>query len=310
MLLGNNIASLAGLVNRGGRSLYHKLIAPRRKTGILGDDNEIPMNRVADVTMATDRLVEFIRRIMTASDLPGLVVGLSGGVDSALAAVLGCRAAGADKVLGLIMPYKSSSPESEQDAVDLAAKFGFRTERIDISPMIDAYFGRTEVSILRRGNKMARERMSLLFDVAARENSLVLGTSNKTEICLGYATWYGDAASSLNPLGGLYKRDVRALAESLGIPRRILDKPPTADLWPGQTDEGELGITYEAADRVLHAMIEEGERSLSRLVAAAGTDEITVRSIVARMNRFAFKRDMPATDLLGGNPIPDRMELT
>jgi NAD+ synthase len=310
MLLTDNIGPPGELVNRGRLSFYHKLIAPRRKTGIFGDYEGIPMNRVADVAMMTGRLAEFIRRLMTNSGLPGLVVGLSGGVDSALAAALGVRAAGPDKVLGLIMPYKSSSPESEKDATGLAAKFGFRTERIDISPMIDAYFGGREVSVIRRGNKMARERMSLLFDIAARENSLVLGTSNKTETCLGYATWYGDAASSLNPLGGLYKRDVRAMAEYLGIPREIIDKPPSADLWPGQTDEGELGITYDAADRALYAMIEEGERLLSRLAATAGTDEKTIQAIVARMNRFAYKRALPATDLLGGNPIPEHVELT
>jgi NAD+ synthase len=268
------------------------------------------MNRVADVTMATDRLVEFIRRVLTDSGLPGLVVGLSGGVDSALAAVLGAQAAGADKIIGLIMPYKSSSPDSEKDAVNLARKFGLRTERIDISPMIDAYFGGREVSTIRRGNKLARERMSLLFDIAARENGLVLGTSNKTETCLGYATWYGDAASSLNPVAGLYKRDVRAMAEHLGIPREIIDKPPTADLWPGQTDEGELGITYDVADRLLYMIVDEGERSLDRLTAATGADEKLIRSIVARMNRFAFKRALPATDLLGGNPIPEHVELT
>lgn len=267
------------------------------------------MNRVSDVTLARDRLVEFIRGVIDRSGLSVLVVGLSGGVDSALAAALGVRATGPDKVLGLIMPYRSSSPTSEQHAVEMAAVFGFRTERIDISPMVDAYFGNAEVSAVRRGNKLARERMSLLFDVAARENGLVLGTSNKTETCLGYATWYGDAASSLNPLGGLYKREVWALAELLGVPRQIIAKAPSADLWPGQTDEGELGITYEAADRVLSLMIEDGERSMARLTSATGVEETVIRSIAARLNRFAFKRALPVVDLLGGNPIPERVEL-
>jgi NAD+ synthase len=267
------------------------------------------MNRVADVTLARDRLVGFIRGVMDRSGLPALVVGLSGGVDSAVAAALGVRAAGPDRIFGLIMPYRSSSPASEQHAAAVARVFGFRTERIDISPMIDAYFGNDEVSAVRRGNKMARERMSLLFDVAARENGLVLGTSNKTETSLGYATWYGDAASSLNPLGGLYKRDVWALAELLGVPKQIIDKAPSADLWLGQTDEGELGITYEAADRVLHLMIEEGERSMARLTSATGVEEKVIQSIAARLNRYSFKRALPVADLLGGKPIPERVEL-
>lgn len=267
------------------------------------------MNRITDVTLSADRLVEFIRGVMTRSGLCSLVVGLSGGVDSALAAALGVRAAGPEKVLGLIMPYRSSSPASEQHAAAVAATFGFRTERIDISPMIDAYFGDREISAVRRGNKMARERMSLLFDVAARENGLVLGTSNKTETCLGYATWYGDAASSLNPLAGLYKREVWTMAKALGVPKEVIDKAPSADLWPGQTDEGELGIAYEAADRALHALVEEGERSLARLTETTGVDEKTIRAIVTRLNRFSFKRALPTVDLLGGKPIPERIDL-
>ncbi len=267
------------------------------------------MDRIPDISAAAARLVTFIRDFSAQSGLAGVVVGLSGGIDSALAAALGAQALGPDHVLGLIMPYKSSSSQSEQDALTLAGKFGMRTERIDISPMIDAYFGTQEVSAVRRGNKMARERMSLLFDIAAREGYLVLGTSNKTEICLGYATWYGDAASSLNPLGGLYKREIRAMAAHLGIPQGIIEKAPTADLWPGQTDEAELGITYDAADRVLCEIVEQGQRSLAQLARTTGVAEAVIRRIVERMNRFAFKRTMPATDLLGGLPIPNHLTL-
>lgn len=267
------------------------------------------MGRISDVKTAVSRLIDFIGNFTAASGFSSLVVGLSGGVDSSLSAVLGVSAIGNDNVLGLIMPHRSSSPDSEQDARLVAEKFGIRIEKIDISPMIDAYFGNREVSAIRKGNKIARERMSLLFDVAARENSLVLGTSNKTETCLGYTTWYGDAACSLNPLGGLYKHEIRQMAEHMSIPSHIIKKNPTADLWPGQTDEEELGISYDIADKVLFALIEEGERTLAKLTET-GADEKTIRSIVDRINRFAFKRSAPATDLLGGEMVPTRVVLS
>ena len=266
------------------------------------------MRKISDVAAAVTRLASFIRTLTEQAGYSRLVIGLSGGVDSALSAALGARAIGAGNILGLIMPYRHSSPESEADAVDLAAGFGIRTEKIDITPMIDAYFGTRAVPSLRRGNKMARERMAILFDIAARDEALVLGTSNKTETCLGYATWYGDAACSLNPIGGMYKREIREMAALLGIPRKIIDKNPTADLWPGQTDEEELGITYELADMILHRIVEEGERSLSRLTAL-GAQEASIRMIVERINRFAYKRALPATDLLDGAAVPSHVVL-
>lgn len=255
------------------------------------------------------RLEEFIRNFLDRNGFSRVVIGLSGGVDSSLSGALGARALGAENVLGLIMPYKNSDPQSEKDALALAVHFGFKTERIDISPAVDAFFGDGGTSSVRRGNKMARERMSILFDIAARENALVLGTSNKTEICLGYSTWYGDSACSLNPLGGLYKRDVRRLAQYVGVPENIVAKSPSADLWPGQTDEDELGLTYDLADKVLEKIIEEGETSLDKIVAS-GVDDSVVKKIVERINRFAFKRCLPATDLLGTTPIPDKVELS
>jgi NAD+ synthase len=229
-------------------------------------------------------------------------------VDSAVSAVLGVRALGAANVLGMILPYRSSSPESARDAMAVAQQFGIEIERIDLTPMIDTYFGGTEVSSLRRGNKMARERMAILFDIASRDHRLVLGTSNKTEICLGYSTWYGDSACSLNPLGGLYKREVRETAAFLGVPSHIIEKHPTADLWPGQTDEGELGVTYDLADRVLYSIVEENERSLKQLMKI-GADEKTIRLIADRMNRYLYKRTMAAAELLDGRPVPNSVVL-
>jgi NAD+ synthase len=267
------------------------------------------MGRQIDIEMAANRLGKFISEFAAESGFSQVVLGISGGVDSSLAAALGAKALGSENVLGLIMPYRSSSPESEQDAMALASEIGIRTEKVEISPMVDAYFGGDEISAVRRGNKLARERMSILFDIAARDNLLVLGTSNKTEISLGYSTWYGDSACSLNPLGGLYKREVREMAEFFGIPRRIINKNPTADLWPGQTDEDELGISYDLADLVLYQIVEEKERSLKRLINT-GADEKVIKLIVERINRFAFKRSLPAIDLLEGNPIPAKVNLT
>ncbi|MEZ5358379.1 MAG: NAD+ synthase [Candidatus Zixiibacteriota bacterium] len=250
-----------------------------------------------------EKLTGFIRSIASETGYDKLVVGLSGGVDSSVSAALGARALGADKILGLIMPYKSSSPQSEADARAVADTFGFAVEKIEISPMVDTYFGNSDASPLRRGNKCARERMSVLFDIAARDGRLVLGTSNKTEICLGYATWYGDAACSFNPLGGLYKRDVWALAEHLGIPKQVITKSPTADLWPNQTDEGELGLSYKLADKLLHLIVEENESSIAALKETGATEDI-IRMVEKRINQFAFKRALPKTDLLGTKPVP------
>jgi NAD+ synthase len=257
-----------------------------------------------------DRLARFIHEVASQNGFSQLVIGISGGVDSSLSAALGVRALGSGNVLGMIMPYASSAPDSETDARKVAERLGISMEKVDLTPMIDAYFGDTPVSKIRRGNKLARERMSILFDIASRDGRMVLGTSNKTEICLGYSTWYGDSACSLNPLGGLYKREIRALARHLEIPDWIIDKNPTADLWPGQTDEGELGLSYDMADAVLFELVENGQRSLAKVVGATGADEKTVREIVSRINQYRFKRSLPATDLLDRQPVPTEVILT
>ncbi|MCK5127402.1 MAG: NAD+ synthase [candidate division Zixibacteria bacterium] len=266
------------------------------------------MSQLEIINIAADKLTAFISEFTSKAGFSRLVLGLSGGVDSSVSAVLGARALGPENVLGIIMPYKSSSPQSEQDALDLANKIGIKTEKIEISPMIDTYFKNLDAAPLRKGNKCARERMSILFDIAARDNCLVLGTSNKTEICLGYSTWYGDAACSLNPLGGLYKREVWALAEYLGVPRQIIEKSPTADLWPNQTDEDELGLTYKMADDILELIIEQGVTSLERILETGASEEI-VRLVEKRINSFYFKRELPATELLDSRPIPSSVKI-
>jgi NAD+ synthase len=268
------------------------------------------MDRQFDAADAAKKLTDFIRRFVSDTGFSKIVMGISGGVDSSVSAALGARAVGPENMLVLIMPYRSSLADSESDAVEIVRLLGVEYEKIDISPMIDVYYGNRDVSKIRRGNKLARERMSILFDIASRDTRLVQGTSNKTEICLGYSTWYGDSACSFNPLGGLYKREIREMARHLGIPEKIIDKNPTADLWPGQTDEGELGIRYDTADRVLFEIVENGERSLAKIVSAAGADEKVVREIVGRINRFLYKRSLPVTDLMGRKPVPDRVTLT
>ncbi|HEY4575385.1 MAG TPA: NAD+ synthase, partial [Thermoanaerobaculia bacterium] len=200
-------------------------------------------------------LTSFIRDAVETSGTRGVVVGLSGGVDSSLSAALAARALGPERVHGFLLPYRTSSPESAQDARAVAEHLGIPHRMIDISPMVDAYFEiEADAPAERRGNKMARERMTILFDQAKKLDALVLGTSNKTEILLGYSTVFGDNASSLNPLGDLYKCQIWQLSRHLGLPAEVIDKAPSADLWPGQTDEGELGFSYETADEVLYLL--------------------------------------------------------
>ena len=221
-----------------------------------------------------------------------VVVGLSGGIDSAVSATLARRALGRVGVIAVLMPYRSSHPDSIHDAEELAKYLSIRYEKVDISPMVDAYFeNRPDANQVRRGNKMARERMSILFDSAAARDALVLGTSNRTETLLGYGTHFGDTACSLNPIGGLYKTQVQLLALYLGVPERIRTKIPTADLWPDQTDEAELGYTYEELDRLLVLMVDRSSKL--RDLQAHGFDREMVRSVQDRIHRNEFKRRMP-----------------
>lgn len=215
---------------------------------------------VLNAELAAKTLTSFIADGNRSAGTDGMVVGLSGGVDSALSAALATRALGTERVHAFILPYRTSSPDSREDAEAVAAEFGFGTRVIDISGMVDSYLetAESDAGNVRRGNLMARARMSILFDQAKKLGCLVLGTSNKTEILLGYSTIFGDNASSLNPLGDLYKQQVWQLSEHLGIPERVVAKAPSADLWPGQTDESELGITYATADEVLYLMFDQG----------------------------------------------------
>ena len=252
--------------------------------------------------LAAAVLTSFIRDAVEISGTQGVVVGLSGGVDSSLSAALAVRALGPERVHGFLLPYRTSSAESERDARAVAEHLGMPHRAIDISPMVDAYFAiETEAPADRRGNKMARERMTILFDQAKKLDALVLGTSNKTEILLGYSTVFGDNASSLNPLGDLYKCQIWQLSRHLGLPSEVIDKAPSADLWPGQTDEGELGFSYEIADEVLHLLFDLGLRPEE--VAALGYEERVVRRIVSLEQRFRFKRRLMLIARLSGSAV-------
>jgi NAD+ synthase len=237
-------------------------------------------------------LVRFLREEVAGAGFSRAVLGISGGVDSALVAALCVKAFGPKNVLGVMMPYRSSSPDSEAHAKLLAKELGIETRKIEITAMADGYLAANDVGDrMRRGNVMARCRMIVLYDQSVAFKGLVIGTSNKTEILLGYSTQWGDSASAVNPIGDLYKAQIYQLARHMGVPAPILDKAPSADLFEGQTDEGELGFTYADADRLLYAMVDErlGEDEL----VASGFDLQFVRRVASRIASTQFKRVMP-----------------
>ncbi|MGI8830154.1 MAG: NAD+ synthase [Candidatus Limnocylindria bacterium] len=249
---------------------------------------------------AMEVIIGFIRSQMDQTGFSRLVIGLSGGVDSATVAFLAARAIGADNLLAIRMPYRTSSEASETDALRVVTALGCRTERVDITPMVDpmlALIGDPGAEVpgdelnVRRGNVMARQRMIVLYDRSAAFDALVVGTSNKTEALLGYGTLHGDMAAALAPIGDLYKTQLRAVARELGVPEAVVAKPPSADLWPGQTDEGELGRTYESLDRALFALVDR-RWSVDRCVAA-GLERDLVEWVASRVARMEFKRQLP-----------------
>lgn len=249
-----------------------------------------------DTPFIAQSLIRILKSEVTKTGLKKAVLGVSGGVDSALSLALAVGALGAENVRAVFMPYKSSNPDSLGDALKLCAKFGVQHETVEITPMADPYFTReAEMSSTRRGNVMARLRMIVLYDISARDSSLVIGTSNKTEILLGYSTLWGDMASAVNPLGDLYKYQVFALSRHLGVISEILDKAPSADLWSGQTDEGEMGFSYAVADLILFYWLERNYTvpALKELVRGQGADEGIVDKVLTRVERNAYKRMMP-----------------
>ena len=256
-----------------------------------------------DPVTAITRCTAFIGDTLAATGHDGVVVGLSGGIDSAVSAALAVRALTAAQVLGVKLPYATSSPDSLADADAVARNLGIATERVDITAMVDAYLETAGAAdTLRRGNVMARVRMTVLYDLSARDRRLVLGTGNRTEDLLGYTTHHGDNASALNPIGQLYKTEIRMLAAQLGLPAALLVKAPSADLWVGQADEDELGFTYAEADRLLHFLIDE--RLGPRQIEALGFSRGLIDTIAAKVAAMAFKRSPTPVAVFPGRLDP------
>ncbi len=239
----------------------------------------------------SDFLQRFLDDEVRKTGINRVVIGLSGGIDSAVVAVLAHKAFG-DDLLCVKMPSHYSSLNSLHDADELCHAFGLRAITASIEPMLRAYEElNPDMDNLRKGNFSARMRMATIFDISARENALVLGTSNKSELMLGYGTLYGDLASALNPIGDLYKSEVYELAEYLGVTKSIISKAPSADLWDGQSDEADLGYSYAQLDEALRFYVEE--RLNRDEVVAKGCDASMVDMIIGRIFRNQFKRKMP-----------------
>jgi NAD+ synthase len=252
-----------------------------------------------DYSMVEDILKAFLFNELRKFGFSSVVLGLSGGIDSAVVCELAVRALGAQNVLGLMMPYASSSVESIQHAELMIQKLGIQAEQMPVTPMVDAFFSSVPAKeLLRRGNIMARTRMILLYDVSARDGRLVTGTSNKTELLLGYGTMFGDMASAINPIGDLYKTQIRGLARHLAIPEPLIAKAPSADLWEGQSDEEELGFSYEVVDLLLYMMLEK--RMDKQSILGEGVSEPFYDRVRKMVVRNQYKRMMPVIAKISG----------
>jgi NAD+ synthase len=259
-----------------------------------------------DLSIHTDLarkiLTGFIKSEITRFGFTRAVIGLSGGIDSALSCALAAEALGPDNVLAIRMPYKTSSADSLEDAEKTATCYGVRMETIEITPMVEPMIQLDpQISNLRKGNLMARSRMIVLYDQSEVFKGLVVGTSNKTETLLGYTTLWGDMASALNPIGDLYKTQVRQLSRAMNVPSAVIDKAPSADLWKGQTDEGELGFTYAEVDKLLYLLVDR-RYSVEDCIASGFSEEF-VNQVVERIRRSQYKRMIPPIAKLSNRTI-------
>ncbi len=268
----------------------------------------LPDELAIDTGVARRVIAAFTRGQLQQAGFERAVLGLSGGIDSALVAFLVAEAIGPERLQCILMPYRTSAPASRADAEEVVRRLGCASEVVDISPMVDGFFGRDgmpgaagpeglEASQLRRGNLMARMRMSVLYDRSVTWGGLVVGTSNKTEALIGYTTLFGDSACAFNPIGDLYKSQVRQVAAAIGVPEAIIRKAPSADLWPGQTDETEAGFMYHELDRMLFWRIDR-RRSVDEM-EAMGFDRATVERVDRMVATSEFKRQVPPIAKLG-----------
>jgi NAD+ synthase len=245
-----------------------------------------------NLNVEIEKTVEFIRNQLTEAGFENIIVGLSGGIDSSVTAALCVKAMGKEHVFGVMLPYRKSHPDSLEHAKEVAEYLGIDYRIVDISPMIDAYFQTYEndADHLRKGNRMARERMCVLYDLSAKHNALVAGTGNLSELMIGYFTQYGDGACAFETIGNLYKTEVFEVGRILGLPESVITKNPTADLWEGQTDEEEMGITYKELDEILYQILElrKADEDLFKQFSQEKIEK------VKRMVKISeFKRNMP-----------------
>jgi len=254
------------------------------------------MNRI-DYAKAKSEIVSFIKRYVLESGFKNGIVGVSGGIDSALTLALTVEALGSENTFALLLPYKISSEDSLIDGKKVCEQLNVQYEVIDISPSVDAYFDRYPTdNPLQIGNKCARERMSVLYDYSVRKEALVVGTSNKSEILIGYATQYGDAAAAFLPIGDLYKTEVVELSKMMNIPESIINKKPSADLWYGQTDEEEIGLSYNTLDKILYNATEL--KKLSSEINTMGISADNIKRVMLLMKHSEYKRHMPPVALI------------
>ncbi len=242
------------------------------------------------MTSEIKKISSFITEQVRGNGFQRVVIGLSGGIDSALVAFLCVHALGKENVLGLMLPYKSSQQASLDDALTVAKALRIEHKTVPITPMVDGYFTQQTPDKLQKGNFCARMRMSVLFDYAQRTNALVAGTGNRSELLIGYCTVYGDGACSFEPIGHLYKTEVWQMAKELGVPKQIIEKPPTADLWDGQTDEQELGLSYALLDKIL---IDYQDNKFSPEKLSQKYDAKLVKKVISLVQKSKFKREMP-----------------
>lgn len=255
----------------------------------------LPPELLIDTSVARRIIAEFMRGHLRQTGFERIILGLSGGLDSALTAYLVAEAIGADRMMCVLMPYRTSSPASRADAEEVVRQLGCRSLVVDITPIVDGYFeGSLESEQVQRGrlgNFAARARMAVLYDQSVPWVGLVCGTSNKTEALLGYTTIFGDSAAALMPIGDLYKSQVRQLAAEMDVPEQVLHKPPTADLWPDQTDEGELGLTYVDLDQLLYWMVDR--RRSRRQLLSMGFEAANVDRVARMVALSEYKRQTP-----------------
>ena len=264
--------------------------------------NKASISLEINTSLVRQILVGFIESEIRRAGFSHAVIGLSGGVDSSLSCLLTAEALGPKNVLAVQMPYKTSSPDSMEHARMIIEQSGVMEITVPITEMVDPYFARfPEIDKIRKGNIMARARMMVLYDQSADFEGLVVGTGNKTEILLGYTTLYGDSACAINPMGDLYKTQVRQLAAAVGVPDVIIEKPPSADLWVGQTDEGELGFTYDDVDRLLLLLVDQ--RFSPEDCVEAGFDPSFVRDVLERIRGSQFKRVLPPIAKLSNRTV-------